>query len=877
MTSGQAPSIQPPDKTLNVRGKTRTDTGVACASYGLLLLLLFTGCSVADGEGLGPIADYGDHFEYRYDDSPSASEAPQSFADPLQEDGKWRKVVGVGNPPGRGKARVLWLRTRLQGAVLEQPVLTMRLATRTLQAYVDGKSIVPQLAKLLPIERYVNLRREYLIALSPDYVGKTLALRLVSDAPALGLESVPRLGEATAVAVDLIGRNSEYLLCAVLLLILTICGIVLFLFRRDDSLYLYFSIACFGFGVSFLTFSGVGGILFRWPFPHYPMQVLTNAVGNIGFISFVILITGSGPLRILNGVRLLYGMFIVALLGAMALHPEWVHRLTVPNRMLSPIFGVAIITTGIRGMRWGGSDAKLLSIGLLLCTLISIPDLLHNMGRGVGKIGQSYVPTILAFILTLLVLLVRRFARSHSQTLKLQFEHDLARRKMHEQEALLLASGRMAKGDLEQPISADPASPLLPLALALEGMRQDLRSQIQLMAGMQSDLRSKVATLETRNREIGHLNDELRRQIEQRSKRLIDVLLPAGATMKKALELRRGELLGEHYRVLRKIGQGGMGVVYEVRRATDGRHLAAKVLRGAGIEKSALGRFAREAQIMARLNHPNLISISDVDVTNQGIVFLIMELVRGRSLAQLHSRFSDIAWDLLVLSQVADGLAALHACGIVHRDIKPENVLVEQAGERPLVKLADLGISRIHDDRAADHTTTLSGDDSPADSAPRSGDAWQPIIAPTEGETDDTGGSSGERLALSSEQARPQSLERPRRARAFTQTGVVLGTPGYLAPEILHGQGSRHAQPPSDVFSLAVMAVEMFTGKRPAAAIFPSPNLDPGRTPRHLLQECETLDARLRGLLEQALSVDPKLRPTAEELARALRQDAVAA
>src|SRR6185436_17752653 len=95
-----------------------------------------------------------------------------------------------------------------------------------------------------------------------------------------------------------------------------------------------------------------------------------------------------------------------------------------------------------------------------------------------------------------------------------------------------------------------------------------------------------------------------------------------------------GSLLGDAYRILRPLGEGGMGAVYEVERTTDGVHLAAKVLHERP-DRIGLGRFAREAQILARLSHPNQISISDIDVTNEGMLYIVMELVTGSSLRQL--------------------------------------------------------------------------------------------------------------------------------------------------------------------------------------------------------------------------------------------------
>ena len=111
-----------------------------------------------------------------------------------------------------------------------------------------------------------------------------------------------------------------------------------------------------------------------------------------------------------------------------------------------------------------------------------------------------------------------------------------------------------------------------------------------------------------------------------------------------------------------------MGTVFEVERTTDHKRFAAKVLTEAR-KKTSLLRFAREAQILCRLDHPNLISIVDIDVTKDGVVFLVMELVRGSVLKQFRDRFGQLPFALTVLRQMTAGLATIHRSGIVHREV----------------------------------------------------------------------------------------------------------------------------------------------------------------------------------------------------------------
>ena len=114
------------------------------------------------------------------------------------------------------------------------------------------------------------------------------------------------------------------------------------------------------------------------------------------------------------------------------------------------------------------------------------------------------------------------------------------------------------------------------------------------------------------------------------------------------------------------LGTGASGVVLEVRRITDGKRLAAKVLTNAQ-DQTGVVRFLREAQILSRLDHPNLVSIQDVDITEEGVPFLVMELVEGQTLRQLRNRYRDRRFALQALKPIADALKAIHDGGIIHR------------------------------------------------------------------------------------------------------------------------------------------------------------------------------------------------------------------
>jgi integrase len=246
-----------------------------------------------------------------------------------------------------------------------------------------------------------------------------------------------------------------------------------------------------------------------------------------------------------------------------------------------------------------------------------------------------------------------------TRAVRLELEGALARRRLAEQQALLQGAGRMAAGDLQSVIEVPPGE-LAILAEALESMRKDLRIKFQ--------------KLEQSNVEIKKLNEELRRQIEQRSQRLMEVMLRGDErpSTSHASQVAPGRMLGEHYKVIRTLGKGAMGSVFEVERTTDQQRLAAKVLSEQS-DRTALLRFAREAQILARLDHPNLVAITDIDITAQGVLFLVMELVNGTTLKLCRERYRDPAFATPVIQQMAAGLHAIHARGIIHRDLKPAN------------------------------------------------------------------------------------------------------------------------------------------------------------------------------------------------------------
>jgi serine/threonine protein kinase len=207
------------------------------------------------------------------------------------------------------------------------------------------------------------------------------------------------------------------------------------------------------------------------------------------------------------------------------------------------------------------------------------------------------------------------------------------------------------------------------------------------------------------------------------------------------------------------LGRGGMGVVYKARQKSLNRPVALKLLapERAGDEGFA-ERFAREAQALAALNHPNIVAVHDFGEAG-GFFYLLMEYVDGVNLRQLlQSRRLTPQEALSIVPPICDALQCAHARGIVHRDIKPENLLLDRLGA---VKIADFGIARMMGEGAHG----------------------------TEGGNETNG----------------------------TQVTMNAGTPAYAAPEQRSGTTDHRA----DIYSLGVVLYEMLTGERPAQKIEP--------------------------------------------------------
>ncbi len=348
--------------------------------------------------------------------------------------------------------------------------------------------------------------------------------------------------------------------------------------------------------------------------------------------------------------------------------------------------------------------------------------------------------------------------------------------------------------------------------------------------GLNVELTERLALLEAKNAEVERLNKDLRRQIEGRSSDIVATLASFDTSGTVVVPWTTGTLIDQRYEIVSALGHGGMGDVYLARRLSDDRELAIKRLRAQGVADMA--RFAREAQIISKVQHPNVISIEDVEVSDSAGMYLVMELVEGRSLQLHQERYGDIEWCSAVLRGVAEGLVALHALGIVHRDLKPSNILVETDGENPRAKLADFGISGF--------TGPL---DTPRSARPEPAEAASAETAPVR---------PGPLPILE-----PPLVDGP----ALTESGVVFGTPRYMAPECSE-LGARAVGTPADVYAFGLIALELLFDLAPTTRAPPLRDLDL----EGLRERCPEFDAVALAVLVQCVESEPEARPTAQAL-----------
>ncbi len=301
-----------------------------------------------------------------------------------------------------------------------------------------------------------------------------------------------------------------------------------------------------------------------------------------------------------------------------------------------------------------------------------------------------------------------------------------------------------------------------------------------------------------------------------------------------------GAVVG-NYRLGRRIGAGGMGVVYEAEDLRLSRRVAVKILpmTHSAEAEERIQRFQREARAAAQLNHPHIAAIYDAGV-DQGCHYIAMELVEGRTLREMIGRGAVGSAQVLdVVGQVASALSAAHAAGIIHRDIKPENIMLRPDG---FVKVLDFGLASVREtgETAGGQRNHWDTHRNSARGMSLVGAEWWCEIAERV-----PGFALGDRKGFSPGFA--------------TQPGHLAGTVHYLSPEQVLGKA---AGPRSDVFSLGVVAYELATGVRPFSGPTDGAIYDAivHSEPAPVSAVRPALGRELDDLIQHALEKDPELR-----------------
>jgi serine/threonine protein kinase/FixJ family two-component response regulator len=329
-------------------------------------------------------------------------------------------------------------------------------------------------------------------------------------------------------------------------------------------------------------------------------------------------------------------------------------------------------------------------------------------------------------------------------------------------------------------------------------------TQVRL-SRLQRALERREQELEKQNAELARRNAELT-QAQKRTDLVFSTLA----------EILPGRVLDGKYMLSRRIGKGGFGAVFRATHTTLGRDVAVKVFRPSRGNDSPAGleRFRREGATACRLDHPNVVQVLDSAISDEGIAYLVMELLDGRPLSEEIAQSAPLSPHraLDVAIPVCEVLAEAASHGMIHRDIKPANVFLHRGREGEVVKVVDFGIAK------------LVGED-------------------------------------------PDGL-----SDEVTRSGVVVGSPTYMAPERMLGGEYDHR---ADVYSLGIVLYEMLTGRLPFADVgrnytalaLRSITEDPP-TPRTFVP---AIPVELEAHVLATMNKRQAARPPASELAIALR------
>lgn len=292
-----------------------------------------------------------------------------------------------------------------------------------------------------------------------------------------------------------------------------------------------------------------------------------------------------------------------------------------------------------------------------------------------------------------------------------------------------------------------------------------------------------------------------------------------GAPLQESTLWRIGTVIHGKYRILARLGEGGMATVYKAHHELLDELHALKVIKPElARDPEFMSRFKNEAIMARKLNHPNAVRVYDLDIAEDGLPFIAMELVVGDTLNTLVQRTGSLPVSLVldIAAHVCEALDAAHRLGLVHRDIKPDNiVLIAQPHGPPKAKILDFGICRLREETAG--------------------------------------------------------------AKGLTQTGMMIGTPEYMSPEQALGKRGGAIDGRSDIYSLGVVMYRMLTGELPFQADTTVEmvlhHLKTAPTPPHRRKPELAIPESVSAIVLKALEKDREKRfPTGAVMAAAIRK-----
>ncbi|HNB72950.1 MAG TPA: two-component regulator propeller domain-containing protein, partial [Acidobacteriota bacterium] len=350
------------------------------------------------------------------------------------------------------------------------------------------------------------------------------------------------------------------------------------------------------------------------------------------------------------------------------------------------------------------------------------------------------------------------------------------------------------------------------LELKVTERTNELAQTVEELQLAKSETERKNTELKVAKDQVEHKNRELDHKIQE----LIASQQRADRIFSALAEALPGTILDGKYRLDEKIGKGGFGAVFRAHHLTLDRPVAVKIFKPSPGNDSAeaVERFKLEGVSASRLNHPNAVNVLDSGISQEGIAYLVMELLEGCSLAEelrRHHRLSPKRCATISI-QVCEALAEAHRLGIIHRDIKPENIFLTQTPEGEVVKVVDFGVAKLQE-------------------------------------------TGSEQIDL-------------------TLTGRIVGTPKYIAPERFAGLSYDGR---SDVYSLGVTMYEMLCGSPPFLPkgdnVWSLINAHLQEQPPAIRDRASYLTPDIEATVLQTLEKDPTRRPSASELIEFFKQD----